>query len=273
MKGKMKFGNGLLPINRFEQFKIILKEHFFDVLICSIYTFLFFIPTLLWSLFSSSFALFQEQSIFNILVIYVGFILTIVIQGLGYAGGFYYFKRLIHNEGSNVHIDFFKGIQKNGKSFAFIFMLIGFGYFLLHLVSESLLILDSLPINPAIFIGVEYAILFIILTVILFVMTQAIFYTGTWRQFFKNGFKFMIGTIFKTLGVSIMFLLPFILFEFIGNFTLTLIILIGCLVFYFGISELVVLIYMVDIYDKTINKKQFPEIYRKGIQKDEAMDI
>ena len=111
------------------------------------------------------------------------------------------------------------------------------------------------------------------MTVMLFVMTQAIFYTGTFGQFFKNGFKFMIGTIFKTLGVSIMFLLPYILFEFVGNFYVLLIVVLGSLVFYFGISELVLLLYTVDIYDKTINKKQFPEIYRKGIQNDETMDI
>lgn len=270
---EVKFGNGELPISRLEQFKIILKEHFFDVLICSIYTFLFFIPTLLWMIFASYFELFQEKSIFNIIVIYGVLIITIIIQGLGYAGGLYYFKRLIHNEGSNIHIDFFKGIQKNGKSFAFIFMLIGIMYFLLHLVSESLLVLDALPINPTIFIGIEYAILFIIMTVMQFVMTQTIFYTGTFRQFFKNGFKFMIGSIFKTLGVSIMFLLPYILCEFVGNFIVLLIVVLGSLVFYFGFSELVLILYTVDIYDKTINKKQFPEIYRKGIQNDETMDI
>ena len=270
---EIKFGNGALPISRLDQFKIILKEHFFDVLICSIYTFIFFIPTLLWVIFTTYFELFQVQSIFNTLVIYGVLIITIIIQGLGYAGGFYYFKRLAHNEGSNIHIDFFKGIQKNGKSFALIFMLIGIGYFLLHLVSESLLVLDALPIKPVIFIGIEYAILLIILIVSIFVMTQTIFYSGTFSQFFKNGFKFMIGTIFKTLGIAIMFLLPFILLEFIGNFYVTLIVLISCLVFYFGFSELVVLLYTLEIYDKAINKKQFPEIYRKGIQNDETMDI
>lgn len=261
MKG---FGSGAMPATRIEQWKGILREHFFEVAVASIYTFLFFLPCLFWIIWVAFSGLFVEDSIYNYLVIYGGICLGITLAGLGFAGGFYFFRKLLWNEGANVHLDFFKGIRKNGKDFAKIFFLLGLAYFALH-VSSSFLNQMEKGWLPAALLGVEYVFFFLLLMISVFCMVEATIYQGSLAMFFKNGCKFLVGNILPNLGLFFILFLPFLLFEFVPNMTVRFVAILCYFPFYSGLFELSYFAYCLSLFDPYIHRTKYPEIYRKGL--------
>jgi len=255
--------------DRFEQFKDIIKTHLSEVILCSIYVFLFTLPTLLWVFFTALTTFFSERHILNVLVINAGIMITMPIMGLGFAGAFYVFKRLTFNDGTNVNSDFIVGIRKNGKQFAKIFFIIGILYLLLHISLFNISIMNYSTNLLTILSALAYLLFFFLLFTMLFTCTQTILYSDTLKKFIRNGLLFTFGYLNKNIGVFIIMLLPFIIYEFvpINNIKWMTILISGF--FYFGFGTLLFTIYSNHIFDKTINIKQFPQIYRKGLIKDE----
>lgn len=255
--------------DRYEQFKDILKTHLSEIMLCSIYIFLFTLPTLFWVFFTALTDFFTETHILNVLVINLGITFTLPLVGLGFAGSFYVFKRLVFNDGTNINSDFFIGIRKNGKSFAKIFFIIGLLYLLLH-ISLFTIAHMNYDINIlTILSALSYILFFLLLFVMIFTCTQTIIYQDTLTTFMKNGLLFTFGSLNKNLGIFIIILFPFIIYEFvpINNIKWMAILISGF--FYFGFGSLLFSIYSNYLFDKTINIKQFPEIYRKGLIKNE----
>ncbi len=270
---KEKFGNGEKPLNRKEQWLQIIKEHFAEIISVSLYTFLFFIPLFAWILFAFNFEIFQGASILNVLVLYLGVALTLTIGGLGFAGGFYVFRKFLWNEGCNVHLDFFKGIKKNGKEFIKIYLFIGITYMLLHLGSASIMATSWSDISVILLIAFEYVVFILVLLVAFFMQTQTIFYENSFMLSLKNGVKFLVGTILKSLGLFVLLFLPFILFEFVPISAVKIVAIILSAFIYLGMLELTFICYSLALFDQHINKKQYPEYYLKGLNNDEKVDI
>lgn len=255
--------------DRYEQFKDIIKTHLSEVILCSIYVFLFTIPTLFWVFFTTLTGFFSENHILNVLVINGGITLTLPLMGLGFSGAFYVFKRLVFNDGTNINSDFFIGIKKNGKYFLKIFFIIGLLYLLLHLSLFNIAHMNFGINTLTILSALSYVLFFILLLVMMFTCTQTILYQDTLNKFIKNGLLFTFGSLNKNLGIFLIVLFPFLIYEFvpINNIKWIAILLSGF--FYFGFGTLLFTIYSNHLFDKTINIKQFPEIYRKGLAKDE----
>ncbi|MCH5180956.1 MAG: hypothetical protein J1F32_07060 [Erysipelotrichales bacterium] len=270
---KVKFGKGEKPTSRSEQWKQIFKEHYAEIISASLYTFVFWIPLFAWVLFAFNFEIFQENSILNVLVLYSGIALTLIIAGLGLAGGFYVFRKFLWNEGCNVHLDFFKGIKQNGKQFAQIYLFIGIMYLLLHVVSQAIMVTEWSDISIIAFLAIEYVVFICLLIVAFFMQTQTIFYENSFKQSFKNGIRFLVGTVLKSLGLFVVLFLPFILYEFVPNGTVKLIAILISAIIYFGILELTFMCHSLELFDKYINKKQHPDYYLKGLDKVEKVDF
>ncbi len=256
-----------LPTKRKEQLKEILRYHFVEIIFASLFTFIFALPLLFWTIFVSYFSLLQDGSLMSLVVIQLGMLVSILILGIGISGGLYFFKKLIWNEGVFINQDFFIGVKKNYKDFLKLFFFIGIIYFFLHLGLESISNLGLSKEIKSVFMGVGYSLFIILSFVHLFMQSQAILYQGTMISFLKNGICFTFGTILKTIGVFALVMLPFFTYEFIPFLSAKIITLIICMVFYFGFSELVLMIYSISVFDETVNKKQYPEVRYKGIDK------
>ncbi len=264
------FNEGNLPLTRRGQILDVLRYHLFEIITCSIYTFLFALPSIVWIVFVGFSSLFSENQLLNVILIYGVLIFLLMIMSLGFAGGLYFFKRLLFNEGANVTKDFALGIKKNGKSFAKIFALCGIFYFILH-TSLSLISVMELNSNFKIILsGLSYALFFLVLIVILYMQTQTILYQVTFKQLLNNAMRFTFGYLHKNILIFILVMIPFLLFEFIPyNFAIWISIFIS-MVFYFGFAQVVFMAFSLHVFDMTINKNQFKEIYRKGLKKNET---
>ena len=269
----MKIRNSPAPIpnTRKQLLGVILKEHLFDIIICSIYVFVFAFPLAFWLIFISQTQLlnFTEGNyLFNALLIYLPMLVGITLFGLGIGGSLYYFKKLVFQEGSNVHQDFFKGIKETFKQSVLSF---GFLAILYVLMGISKVILSfTTGLNGTfitIVVALMYVVLFLSLIVNSFVMSQSILYNATQSNLILNGVRFLIGKApLNILFFGIIFL-PFILYEIFPISLLHWIIFGVCAIWHFGFSSLLFTLYSHHIFDLTINRS-YPEIYRKGLRRE-----
>ncbi len=269
----------VLVRTRKEQFKYLLKTRWTEIVFSSIYLFIFIVPTLLYFLFISSVS-FSENNLLNISLIYLISIPLIVIYGLGVGGVLYSFKRICYSEGANIHRDLFYGIKKTYKDFAKIYFFKGLLYALLH-ISIAIIVNSNISITLiSIFEGLLYLSFFFLVMIINFMETQAVFYNSTFNGFLLNSIRFSFGKILTNILINLIYLIPFLLFDLIqlsGNIDLINIIEIIAIaisgLFYFGFNKFLFLEYSISIFDETINKKQYPEIIKKGLHKEEKVEI
>ena len=259
-----------LARTRPELLKMCLKSRFFDFPLLSLFTFIFLIPLLAWIIFSNYVLVEQineDNFLFMSLLIYLPYIPLGMIFGLGVSGALNYSKRLSFQEGANVINDFFHGIAKNIGMNLLVFFLIFFFYALLKI--SSLLLIRSMDNIPAtILIGVMYAGFFILLMIFFFVLTQTILYKGNFWQLFINGIRFMVGMFGWNLLIFLVILLPFLVDEVVPFSIAQYIAIAISLLFYFGFSIFLFTLYSHSLFDLTINQ-DYPEIYRKGLTKEE----
>ena len=266
---KMRSEPANLPNTRKHLLGIILKEHFFDVVICSVYVFVFAFPLLFWLIyigFTDFVNITSENYLMNSLIINLPIMVGIIIFGFGIGGSLYYMKKLCFQEGSNVHQDFFKGIAKTFKQSLLSFFVIGLTYFLLN-VARNMLVFgtDLNEYIKAILTGLMYVVLLIVIIFNSFIMTQSILYTATQAQLIMNAFRFFIGKFLLNIPIFLMMLLPFLIYEFVP-FVIAHLIVIGIsAIWHFGFNSLIFTLYSHHIFDLSINKN-YPEIYRKGLK-------
>lgn len=260
-----------LPTTRPQLLKDTLRYRFFEIVLLSIYCFLFLIPSIVWLIFGGYlFINAKTHTIYEIMFIQGINIPLIMIFGIGVAGCFYVTKKISFQEGESINHDFFYGIRKNFKMFLLIYFIIGFLYFLLE---TGVYLINNYEgwnsILKGALEGIMYGIFILFIMILFFMQTQTILYNATFTQLFKNALKFTFGSFLKNLGIFAILLFPFFIYEFvpainnINYFQYAMFGLEG--VFYFGFSFLIFTLYSNSIFDVTINKNQFPEYIRKGL--------
>ena len=256
--------------NRFEVLGDRLKTRFFDFVWLSFLTFIFVIPLLVWIIYCNYVLVPQitnENFLVMSLIVYGPYIPLGMVFGLGITGGLYFCKRLAFQEGSNVTPDLFYGLRKNIGHSLLIFFLLFLFYSLLKI--GSLIATYSLSqVSAAILIGFLYIAFFIFFLILSFVLTQTIIYKGTFAQFFLNSIKFTFGMFGWNLLILVVVLFPFLCYEFIPFSVAQYIALAISMLFYLGFSLFVFTLYSHSIFDITLNQ-DYPEIYRKGLTKEE----
>ncbi|MCD8194961.1 MAG: hypothetical protein LUD22_01510 [Coprobacillus sp.] len=259
-----------LPINRRGQLKDTLRWRFWDYVIVSIYMFIFLIPLVFWLIFSYyTFLSDVDPSIWIYLIVYGVAIPLIVVFGLGIGGGLNFFKKTFYNEGSTVTKDFFEGVRKYAKGCSLSFLTFGIVYFLMNIFGAMLDYNTSMStVWKVIIIGLMYVIFIIVFMVTALALTQSIFYNATFTQLITNSVRFIIGDFGRVIGVTAIMLVPFFCFSFIPYFIGQAIVVLVCALFYFGFSTAVFMLYSMYIFDRTINSKSYPEVYRKGLAKE-----
>ena len=102
------------PINRFQQFGNIMRYHIVEVMLSSLYTFIFGIPMIGWIFLTMYVPMFNQNNATAILVVNGVLAVLFGVFGLGFAGGMYFFKKLCFGEGASLKEDYFGGIKRNG---------------------------------------------------------------------------------------------------------------------------------------------------------------
>lgn len=274
---KNDFKSSYLPKNRYEVFIDVLKVRFDIIYKSGFVLFLFLIPLIFFTLSKnvSIFALNSnyEANLFDIdtynnylflvnVIFGIGQSIGLVIFSVGLSGILNIFKRLTFYESIQFKEDFVRGIKFNLKECLTTFIIAGILYFLSVLYTNMphnndylSYIIFYLPI----FLGVV-----LIVPTLILCLFQIPIYKNTYKQYFKNACFFYGKTIFKTLGILIALFIPFTTLLINNIYAMIISILIISLLI-LPIIILILNLYCNAIFDLYLNEKQYPEIYKKGI--------
>ncbi|MFA7032003.1 MAG: hypothetical protein WC201_00315 [Bacilli bacterium] len=278
MNRKGKSVDGLiLPVTYKGLFKFIYKTNFMLLvkmsLILSIFAFLSFLAMGFKGIFESSILYnatgLSDEIIRERLMMFRGlygivYYICLLIFSIGLAGAFYVMKKLLFNEGVSFKRDFLKGIKNNGGIFlaatAFYGFIITISYFVMNLLSSDDLIQYYLPVF----------IVFCILSVLVLGMYLV-------SLMMVTIYKVSFGKMIKNALLIVITRIPYILLSITGSVLLFIIcyliptniaLYISIFAYAFiGLGHSVLFVSIIDIYlfDELVNKKQYPEIYRKGL--------
>lgn len=267
MRQKGRYGSeSNLPRTRFELLLDAMRFHSFSFLGLSALCALFFLPSWGFLLYATLNDFLNVTSLPSVALVFSINAALFSIGGLGMAGIFNFSKKLAFEEGSSLLPDFFEGIKKDGLPFMGVFFLIGILYDLLRIDITSLIYGLSLT-GWALGMseGVSYAIFFLLVLSLLFTLPEIILYTGSFFSLWKNGIIFLFGAFLTNIPIYLSFMVPFLIFEFVPYFEAQIAMMAFEAIYYFAFSSFFFTIYSYSLFDKSINKKSFPSLVRKGL--------
>jgi len=99
--------------------------------------------------------------------------------------------------------------------------------------------------------------------------TETVLFEGGFFSLLWSGMRFMFATLYKGIGIYVVVLLPFFLFEFIPYNAAAWIALAISVPFWFGLSPLLLTQFSNHVFDLSVNRTQYPQNYRRGLAKSE----
>jgi hypothetical protein len=269
-KEKRLGGEDNLPLTRWQLLGDTLHYRFWDLLLVSLLTFVFYIPSLSWLIFCSLDGFLDYTNLNSILLVYGINIPLLAIAGFGMAGLFYFSKKLVWGEGASLPSDFFEGIKKNWAMFLGVYFLIAFLYAFLRVDIASIKISGEFSgLWVGSLEGISYTLFFLFVWALFFTLTESVIYVGDFFHLFWNGFRFVFGAFLTNVPLFLTFFTPFLVFEFVPFYQVSFAMIGLEAIFYFGFSAFFFTEYSYYLFDKSINKKDYPEIIRKGLGKKE----
>lgn len=272
-----------LPISRQQQYKFLFKTNTTLIFKLSLLLLVFCAPLIAQFFYiligvgpilnktgvndiekiNNLFSFLRTMSLF--LLISVPF-LTIGVNGVTHV-----YKKFIYNDGFSLFRDFFKGIKEGSKSYfvTFIYTV---------LIVLGLTGLFSINIHENFTLFIVLLILFFILNLVLIIMYFFTiflhqYYQLTFIQIIKNSFlltfnkmhiSFLIFLSYSPMIVT--YLLDLLLFSRITFLSIT-----SCfiyLVFLNTHNHFIFQLFAVSLFDKLINKTQYPDCYELGLYKE-----
>lgn len=262
-----------LPATRWQLMGDTLRFNFWDLCAISLLAFLFWIPSFGWLIFCSLSNLLDFANLGSVLMVYGINAILIALAGIGMAGSFYFSHKLSFALGVSLPSDFFEGIRKNGIMFFVVYLFIGLLYAFLRIDLCAL-------VNGGYFSGwglialegVSYAVFFVFLLALHFVQTETILYQGGFFQLFANAVRFIFGAFLTNVPIFLAYFALFLVFEFVSYYQVSFAMMGLSGIFYFGFSSFFFSNYSNYLFDKSINKKQYPDLIRKGLRQSESAD-
>ncbi len=195
-----------------------------------------------------------------------GFVLlaAFLVFSIGATGALFVMKKHIFNEGVIFMRDFFAGIKKNGLGSLGITL---FYFGILALLNYFINLFTFQSEIPYYAILLVAFILISVLTYMMWVLSIMIHmvYTCPFGTLLKNSFLMMFGKLPINLLSLLCTAAPFIVVWAIGYAPVLYAFALAYVALLFGNSALVVSLFNCYVFDELVNKKQFPEAYRKGL--------
>lgn len=270
-----------LPISYKQLYKFTYRTNFMLILKVSLILALFSIPFIISVVFKGimetnimSIADVSQEELYSRLMtfrsIYALVILIFfVVFSIGFAGALNVMKRFLTDEGVLFMRDFFDGIKKNSLQYMLITLFYG-----VILVGLNFVLNIPQAIN-------YYSVLLVIFIIISVILMGMYFLTLGISMTYKVSFFRMIKNAFLMFVVKLPFVLLMLICSIIPlvvcyMIPVALVYYIAILVYIaigFGNAALVISLFSLYIFDETVNKKQFPEIYRKGLYNQKESEL
>lgn len=203
--------------------------------------------------------LYLSQSIFMDLF----YIPCFIIWGIGLCGAYSVMKNYVFGEGYILKRDFICGIRQNGKevSAATLFFAV---IFYLVCTSKNLVSMYDFAFYT-VMVLFEVVCDVVLLAEYLFCLCQIVIYDNSIGRTIKNSFYFTFSVFPQMLGILLISYLPFVLCFCVPSGILLGIGLFTYFALGFGNAVLSTTLFCQSCFDKMINIRYYPEIYRKGL--------
>ena len=182
-----------------------------------------------------------------------------VIFGIGLSGVMYIIRQLVWYEGMFFFSDFFEGIKKNWKAYTASFFALG-------IYNVELTMLNYRQLSEmwyGIYLGVG---LLLVIPIVIFILLMSLIYKFSFRGSVRNAFLLYMRSITKTLLAELSIVLAFVPMG-ITHVVFKYIVLLVFVLFLLPPILMGVVLYGFSLFDKYINKEQYPELVNKGIFK------
>lgn len=263
-----------LPHTRPQVFLTVYKTRAFFIFKISLLLLLFCSPLLLWDIFMrlsldnnlatstlSDYDLMKET--FNLTLIKNGIgIILFGIAGIGFGGAVHAFQALVWNQ-LVVASDFFSGMKKNIFKYILWGILAGISFFLFEFAIRGVPLTDLEIFGRIIVYGLSSVQLALISIFIAYLYLQNEYYFVNGFNLLTNGIKFTIVSFIPMIGFMLIIIAPYFL-VFLHSFIINFV---AIFLFMFLVSTgLISIILHADYqFDKRINKDNYPEIYDRGV--------
>ena len=278
-KDSLRNAESALPSNRIQSFFDCLKSRLNTIFQCGLVFLFFSIPLILIS-FLTNIAVYEvnlhfenneltaEAAALEIISLTntsnLFRILAFLVIGVAISGLMRVFKNIVFQEPVFFFHDFSKGVKQNIKGVSLVMFLIGAYNFLFFLVVRSSYLNDDTFIASLI-IAILIAVYIVLLILSIFFLFQTNIYELSVSARLKNSVILFSKSIPKTLLAIFVLIAPWTLIL-INNGVFHVIILLVLFLIIAPLELLGLTEYMHYIFDRYINKDNFIEIYRKGLE-------
>ena len=275
-KAKKDFTVNDLPKNRWEVFFDCLKERFSLFLLMGVVLLLFALPLFFVTVLSDNTAgalyaayrngEYTQAELHELIRSATSFyslfnIPCYIVLAVGIAGVMQVIRQLVWGEGVFLIQDILGGIKSNGLNYVLIASFLGLSAYLIN---------TFLPIQSNGFLVVVPIVLSLVfLPPVGFMISQIVIYKNPFLKYMINGFMLYIKTVPTTLLFLLLFLLPASLGLNLLPLTAKYVIL---FVFFLLPAPMLLtgwFMYSCSVFDKLINEKFYPEIYDKGVYRND----
>ena len=195
--------------------------------------------------------------------------LSLPILSIGMLGVANIYKKIIYNDGFLLFRDFKSGIKEGKQGILLSFLLS---------VLMTMLVIGTLSLYPFLSLTGFFVLCFVMLLLLflsfIFLQYQNLFSLYYYQSLFgniKNSFLFTFHSLFSSFGILFLEIGVFVILysiDWISLSRLTFLTLIGLIlqIFFFSSNGMLVFqLNAVSKFDKLINIKDYPEMYRKGL--------
>ena len=204
---------------------------------------------------------------------YMWCIPAMAVLAIGASGGFYVIRRLVWNEEVKFFRDFGKGIKSNVLQFEIVTLIFSLFVFGISYGADLLTLNLNLGGFYPYLIVIQVFLILLALSFLLFQYCEIVVYkSGIFKQI-QNSFLLTLGSLPRTFLALIGVLLPvllILLFMFLSSILVLTILSTALALVGFGYAVLLFTLHCHYVFDKHVNKTNFPEIYRKGLYDGEA---
>ena len=270
-----------LPVDRQKQYGFVYRTNFMTLLKCSLLLIAFCLPVFAQLILlliytgpivvnSSLSATEKFVSLLNLIKVISLFTpLSLPLLSIGMLGIANIYKKIIYNDGFLFFRDFKSGIKEGKQGILLSFLLS---------VLMTMLVIGTLSLYPYLSLTGFFILCFVMLLLLFlsFILLQyqnlfSLYYYQSLFGNIKNSFLFTFHSLFSSFGILFLEIGVFVILysiDWICLSRLTFLTLIGLIlqIFFFSTNGILVFqLNAVSKFDKLINIKDYPEMYRKGL--------
>lgn len=262
------------PFDRKEAFVLIFRRDFGVIVKTSLAMTLFALPALIvffWCFMEvyllGKISAENAVELYSIQMrMYLWLIPSVALLSVGAAGGFYVIRRLAWGEHEFFIKEFGRGIKSNAAQSAICGVLFTCFVGALGYAVNILNLNFNLSSTYWMLFVVQVFLSALALIILLFQYSIIAVYSDGMFRIIKNSFALSLMSLPRSVAILLLILLPiFLLLTFGGVYWVYLVAIIFLALVGFGYGVLLFTLHAHSVFDKYINRTDFPDIYKKGL--------